>query len=63
MNKFYLVNLFKKLIEFLYKIKKNKFIILLLRKPFNTWIVPIFYDEKQEIKDANIWKNQKYYKS
>lgn len=63
MNKFFFVNLFKKLIELLYILKKNKFIVLFLRKPFNTWIIPIFYDESKAIKDADIWKNQRYYKS
>ena len=63
MNEFYLTNLLKKLIEFLYKVKRNKFIILFLIKPFNTWIVSIFYDESKAIKDADIWKNQRYYKS
>ena len=55
--------MFKKLIELLYILKKNKFIVTFLRKPFNTWIVPIFYDESKAIKDAEIWKSQRYYKS
>ena len=48
---------------YLYKVKTNKLIILFLRKPFNTWIISFFYNEKKAIRDAEIWKNQKYYKS
>ncbi len=63
MKKFSLLNLFKKLIEVFYKVKQNNFIIFFLRKPFNTWIIPIFYRERKAIKDADIWKNQNHYKS
>ena len=34
---------------------------IILIKPFNTWILPRFYNFSNVLKDAEIWKNQDYY--
>ena len=61
MKQNYLIIFAKDLIELIYKIKKHKLIVLFFRKPFNTWILPRFYNHKSALKDAEIWKNQNYY--
>jgi SAM-dependent methyltransferase len=59
----YFIKLIKSLIEITYKVKGNILIIRFLRKPFNTWILPLFYDEKKFKKDAQKWSSQKFYKT
>ena len=57
------IKLIKSFIEFTYLVKGNIFIIRFFRKPLNTWILPIFYNEKKFKKDAEIWRSQKFYKT
>ena len=61
MKKNHLIFIAKKLLELIYIIKRNSLIVLLIRKPFNTWILPRFYNFDKVLKDAEIWKNQDYY--
>ena len=63
MKKNYIIKFAKEFIEVIYKIKRHKLIVLFLRKPFNSWILSRFYNFKSAQKDAEIWKNQRYYKT
>ena len=63
MKKNYFILFAKKLLELIYRIKRNSWIVLIIRKPFNTWILPSFYNSKNALKDAEIWRNQNYYSS
>ena len=58
-----LINYLKSLVEIVYKIKRNILIIKFLRKPFNTWILSNFYNEKKFKKDAAKWRTQKFYRT
>ena len=58
-----LIHYLKKIIEIYYRLKSNKLIVLLLRKPINTWILPNFNDHKIIKKNAKIWENENYYKT
>ena len=53
----------KKIFEIYFKIKSNKLVVLLLRKPFNTWILPKFNDKKIIKRNAKIWGNENFYKT
>ena len=44
-------------------IYNNKFTIWILRKPFNTWILPHISNPKKELKDASIWVNENVHKT
>ena len=58
-----LINYLKSLNEILIRIKSNILITKFLRKPFNTFILPNFYNEKKLTKDAEKWKSEKVYKT
>ena len=58
-----LINYLKNIYEIYYKIKSNKYIVLFLRKPFNTWILPYFNDQKIIKSNAKIWENENFYKT
>lgn len=61
MKKNYLILFAKEILEVIYNIKRNIFIVVFFRKPFNTWILPRFYKFKNSVKDSEIWKTQDYY--
>ena len=47
---------------FVQPIRNNKYVILLIRKPINTWILSNFPYKKNAIKESKIWSDQSYYK-
>ena len=47
---------------FLNPVKTNKYIILFIRKPFNTWILSRFSYKKSALKESKIWMDQSHYK-
>lgn len=58
-----LINYLKSLNEILIRINSNIVITKFLRKPFNTFILPYFYNEKKLTKDAQKWKSEKVYQT
>jgi len=58
-----LINNLKSLNQILSLIKSNIVITKFLRKPFNTFVLPYFYNERKLTKDAQKWKSEKVYKT
>lgn len=56
--------LVKKFFIYIYfKLINNYFFVILIRKPFNTWILSTLKDKKTVSKDASIWLDESHHKT